>query len=244
MPGDIGTIVIPCFNEQFRFNYNYFNELNGKLINSGIELVFINDGSTDRTLHILQNMQFKPRIINLPKNVGKAEAIRTALMHEINIESKKIFGYLDSDASFNLEDVALLAKDFISNSRLAGFQILSAARVKLAGASIERRTYRHFVGRLVSSFINLGLKNKMYDPQSGFKLYRKNDELLKAIKNPFITRWFIDMEIIRHYNVYNNPIIEIPVQSWIDTPGSKIIAREYLRIFRELFKIKLLIRMN
>lgn len=238
MRHDVGTIVIPCFNEELRFNSDYFNELNIKLLNSGVELVFINDGSTDGTLEVLQNISFKPRIMNLQKNVGKAEAIRCSFKHEITIKEKKIFGYLDSDSSFNLNDVSTLVNEFISNAKYANFQILSAARVKLAGSAIDRKAYRHYTGRLVSNFLNLGIKNKMYDPQSGFKLFRINNNLVKAIEKPFVTRWFIDMEIIRHYNFYKNPIIEIPVSSWVDTPGSKIVIKEYFRIFRELVKIK------
>ena len=240
MKPNLGSIIVPCYNEELRFDLNYFQSLNKKLLNSGVELVFVNDGSTDGTLDILKKISFNPRILNLNKNVGKAEAIRKAMIQEISINDKIIFGYLDSDGSFDLNDISIFVNDFVSNKKLQNYKILSAARVKLAGTSIDRKTHRHVIGRLITSILNLKFENKVYDPQSGFKLFRRSNELIEAFSKPFITRWFIDMEIMNHYKYHKNSIIEMPVSSWVDTPGSKIVAKEYFRIFFELTKIKLM----
>jgi glycosyltransferase involved in cell wall biosynthesis len=241
MKPNLGSIIVPCYNEELRFDLNYFKSLNKKLLKYGVELVFVNDGSTDGTLDILKQVSFKPRILNLKKNVGKAEAIRKAMIQEIKINNKILFGYLDSDAAFDSNDISTFVNNFISNKKLQNYKILSAARVKLAGISIKRKTYRHVIGRLISTILNLGFENKVYDPQSGFKLFRRSNELIEAFAQPFATRWFIDMEIMNHYKYHENSIIEMPVSSWVDTPGSKIVIKEYFRIFFELTKIKLMI---
>ena len=241
MSPNLGSIVVPCYNEESRLDIDYFLRLNQNLKRIGIELVFVNDGSTDGTLAMLRQISFNPKIINLPKNIGKAEAIRKAMLQEIQIDTKIVFGYLDSDAAFNTNDITLFTNDFISNNAFQNYQILSAARVKLAGTSIKRKTYRHVIGRLISSILNLGIESKLYDPQSGFKLYRKSDQLVEALSRPFATRWFIDVEIMNHFKHRYDAIIEIPVSSWADTPGSKIVFKEYFRIMSEIIKVKFII---
>jgi len=234
----IGSIVVPCYNEELRLNSQYFDELNVRLKGLGFEVIFVNDGSTDGTLAKIQKFESKFRIYNLEINQGKAEAIRKAMLGESQNSSKKIIGYLDSDGAFLTEDIEQLTKKFTSDPEFQEYQILSAARVKLAGKKVERKAVRHFIGRVISTFLNLGNETKIYDPQSGFKLFRTNETLKTALNKPFTTRWFIDLEIFSYYAKQKNYIVEEPVSSWRDIPGSKIKFIEYPRILSDLIKIK------
>jgi len=238
MKTPIGSIVVPCYNEELRLNSQYFDALNVKLEGLGFEIVFVNDGSTDGTLAKIQEFKSKFRIYNLETNQGKAEAIRKAMLDESQNSSKKIIGYLDSDGAFLTEDIEQLTKKFTSDPQFQEYQVLSAARVKLAGKKIERKAVRHFIGRVISTFLNIGNETKIYDPQSGFKLFRANETLKTALNKPFTTRWFVDLEIFSFYAKQKNFIVEEPISSWRDIPGSKIKLIEYLRILIDLIKIK------
>ena len=77
------SIVIPCYNE-----VESLQELYGKLckvlqpITSAFELIFVDDGSTDRTLDVLQQLRSKDeriKIIHFRKNFGKALALCSGL---------------------------------------------------------------------------------------------------------------------------------------------------------------------
>ena len=238
MKSPIGSILVPCYNEELRLKFEYFDSLSKKLSKLGFEIVFVNDGSTDGTLRKIQEFNFRYRIYDLKLNQGKAEALRKALSQELINPNIRIIGYLDSDGAFSTTDIEMFIKKFIFDAEFAKYHVLSAARVKLAGAIIERKAIRHFIGRLVSTFINSGSKTRIYDPQSGFKLFRVSNTLKNAVEKPFVTRWFVDLEILKFYTNQQDFIIEVPVTSWIDVSGSKIQPIQFPRILSDLIKIK------
>jgi dolichyl-phosphate beta-glucosyltransferase len=242
MKAPIGSIVVPCYNEEARINPKYFDSLSKKLNTLGFEIIFVNDGSTDGTLARIQEFESKFRIYNLETNQGKAEAIRKAMLGELQNSSKRIIGYLDSDGAFSTEDIEHLTKKFILDPEFQEYQVLSAARVKLAGKKIERKAVRHFIGRIISTFLNIGNETKIYDPQSGFKLFRISETLKTALNEPFTTRWFVDLEILSFYASQKNYIVEEPISTWRDISGSKIQIIEYPQILIDLVKIKYKIR--
>ena len=76
-------VVIPCYNEEERLFSKEFTNYIDK--HSGYHLCFVNDGSTDKTLEVLQNLR-KGRedfitVYDCEKNGGKAEAVRLGMLH-------------------------------------------------------------------------------------------------------------------------------------------------------------------
>lgn len=72
------SIVIPLFNEEKTIEELYF-EINKSIggLNDDIELIFINDGSTDNTLQLLLDLYKKDKrikIINFSRNFGQCGA--------------------------------------------------------------------------------------------------------------------------------------------------------------------------
>jgi glycosyltransferase involved in cell wall biosynthesis len=70
------SLIIPCYNEEENISFFYQeikNTFNGKKIN--LELIFINDGSSDNTLNELRKLtdykDFEIKIINFSRNFGK-----------------------------------------------------------------------------------------------------------------------------------------------------------------------------
>ena len=80
------SFVVPCYNEEGNIKLFYedvvssFNKTNYK-----IELIFINDGSTDNTINELKKLvkskDFKIKIINFSRNFGKEAGIYAGLKH-------------------------------------------------------------------------------------------------------------------------------------------------------------------
>lgn len=80
------SILIPAYNEQEVLSHLYerLNKLAGETSDYDFELLFVNDGSRDRTLEIIKNYAEKdPRIayINLSRNFGKETAMLAGLDH-------------------------------------------------------------------------------------------------------------------------------------------------------------------
>ena len=147
---DLG-IVIPCFNEYERLVFSVFEKfLNQK---NEISLCFVNDGSKDKTITVLEKIrQINPKrvhIINLKKNFGKSEAVRVGMnFFSINNKIKKI-AYLDADLSTSLEECFALSKKINSETKF-----VFASRIKKIDNNIDRYWYRFIIGRILATIIS------------------------------------------------------------------------------------------
>jgi glycosyltransferase involved in cell wall biosynthesis len=241
-PSGLSTyVVVPCYNEEHRLNTEYWNNLIGRL---DYHWIFVNDGSTDLTRSKLDQLK-NVKVLDLVKNVGKAEAIRAGITHAMQNESKVdlVISYLDSDGAFGLEDVERIFKVFFSKLEKNEIEAVWASRVALAGRDIFRSTTRHYLSRVIISIIGAFDREIPYDPQTGFKIFYLNKEISKLFDEKFRTRWFFDIEIIRRWERLKGNKIKIweePVVSWSDVKGSKVNKFQYFRIFREVLYILIL----
>ena len=75
------AIVVPCYNEDHRLDTQQFLEYTRENIN--VSFIFVDDGSSDNTHSIIQNLESKSRQIMtvfLDKNCGKGEAVRQGFL--------------------------------------------------------------------------------------------------------------------------------------------------------------------
>jgi len=243
-------MVVPCYNEAQRWNSDYWRDL---LNVEEITWLFVNDGSTDDTHEILtqfvgensRNPQHAS-FLSLKDNVGKGEAIRSGWLHALEGDSSSTAnyasaGFIDADGAFERVDLERMVGTFTEKVSEGTFQSVWSSRVALAGRNIERHASRHYIGRLVATFLSAGGHALPYDTQSGLKLFATNQEFMAAIQQKFETRWLFEMEIVTRYQVSSGAplkIWEMPLLNWRDVGGSKITKRESARIIQELLLIK------
>ena len=233
---DIG-IAVPCFNEEFRFDLEYWKEIVRR--ESQTYWCFIDDGSSDNTysklkeLTVFQNCS----VLKLEKNLGKGNAIRKGLIEiAANNEQLNFLGYIDSDGAFAIEDVSTLISFSFKNSQ---FDAVFSSRVSLAGRNVHRKASRHYMGRIIATFLTWNWNEAPYDTQSGFKIFRADSALLESINYDFRTKWFVDVELIcRLSNFKKVKIWEEPVNSWSDVEGSKIGLKSIFRLAVELIYVR------
>jgi len=243
-------MIVPCFNEAQRWNSDYWSDL---LKVDGIRWLFVNDGSTDKTHEILAEFVEKysrddqhASFLSLQVNVGKGEAIRNGWLDSLNrlhSNSSDIsgFGFIDADGAFEKSDIERIVNTFDEKVKHGSFQTVWSSRVALAGRNIERHASRHYIGRLVATFLSTGGHELPYDTQSGLKIFVNTPEVVSTIQKPFETRWLFEMEMVTRYQSdFQVPlqIWEMPLLNWRDVGESKISKRESVRIMKELGKIK------
>jgi len=230
-------LVIPLYNEESRFSDAYFRSIVGI---PGIFLLFVNDGSSDRTQEILENFcgefTHQARIISLKRNIGKANATRLGMLEALNFPDSRI-GFLDGDGAFPYFVVRKAIKDLetVTDKGISFWY----SRVMLAGSDINRNPMRHYAGRIIATLVTFRLPNCPYDTQAGFKIFNPGANRQQIWIKPFKTRWLFDVEIyfrLKRLEMHEK-IIEIPVQSWTDKPGSKIRVLTIFRIFKEILQI-------
>jgi len=235
------TLVVPAFNEGLRWSEDYWLEANST---GGLRWIFVDDGSQDETHHKLERTAAKigADVIALPQNRGKAEAVRVGLLAALERQDVGIVGFIDADNAFAPQETGRLLELF--TDRLQDDPHLEAvwsSRVALAGREVRRSLSRHYLGRLMATFVFIGVETAPYDSQSGLKLFRATDELREIIQVPFETRWLFDIEILaryRHRFGRDLRIWEEPVSEWAEIADSKVTPREVIRIAAESVKAR------
>lgn len=234
------VIVVPCFNESTRWSEDYWREL---LALTTASLIFVNDGSTDKTPELIQNLSDHKRVqlVNLVRNSGKAEAVRQGLIQAIESTASlaATVGFLDADGAFSPNDIARMVR--LSETTFAdGYEALWSSRVALSGRQVSRSMSRHYVGRFIATILSASVSDLPYDSQSGFKLFRCSPELSRCLESPFRTRWLFDVELLDRWRKQTGrPLMlwEEPVLEWRDVPGSKIRGAELGRIAGEILTV-------
>jgi dolichyl-phosphate beta-glucosyltransferase len=238
------TVVVPCYNEANRLDaFGAF--LSGPL-SRDIELLFVNDGSRDATLSVLQALrsQFpeKVRVLDKQPNAGKAEAVRHGMLHAIYSGGAEITGFWDADLATPLEQIPDLARMLVARPSLT---MVFGARVRLLGRSIYRQPLRHYLGRCFATVASSALRLPIYDTQCGAKLFRITPELKTALAEPFQSRWIFDVELLARFQslhkgypeLLKDQIYEYPLPEWTDVAGSKVASGDFFKAFGELLSI-------
>jgi hypothetical protein len=225
-------LVIPCYNEAKRLNSLSF--LKALEINPSLTLLFVNDGSTDNTLSVIEklcvNNPARALKISLIKNSGKAEAVRQGMLYLSKSDKYDVIGFWDADLAVPLSEINDFIQIFNKNLNI---KAVIASRVHLAGRLIERVHLRHYFGRLFATIVDLTFDIRVYDTQCGAKLF--DSQILKAaLEEPFFTNWIFDVElIIRLTRMLNNNwwLYELPVNEWRNVSGTKRSFSAYMTAF-------------
>ncbi len=238
-------IIIPCYNEEKRFNADAFK--NFSAASHSISFLFVNDGSTDKTQSLVEALKlFDPTrfgTLDLAENHGKAEAVRRGILVACNSHPDYV-GFWDADLATPLDTIPKFLD--LAESR-PDLQIIIGSRVKLLGRRIERRRSRHYIGRVFATMVSAILDLEVYDTQCGAKVFRASPNIYDLFQQPFHSRWIFDVEVlarliqaVRGKNVpqARDIIYEFPLTEWCDVPGSKLKMGDFVRAAWELFRIR------
>ncbi len=234
-------IVVPCYNEEQRLPTEQFQRF---LCESPIRLVFVDDGSRDKTLERLnclrEDREDRVSVLRSPSNQGKAEAVRMGLNFALD-QGAEYAGYWDADLATPLDAIPEFMEIFAARSDL---DMVFGSRVKLLGRHVIRRTSRHYLGRVFATVVSLMLRLPIYDTQCGAKIFRVRPGTRALTAEPFQTRWVFDVEILARYirqlgsaQIAAERIYEYPLTVWEDVGGSKVKPLDFVVAFRDILRI-------
>jgi dolichyl-phosphate beta-glucosyltransferase len=227
------AIIIPCYNEAARLNI----DLMGKLIEgiSDATIYFVNDGSLDHTLQVLNTLAGKYPgkvvILSFPKNEGKAKAIAKGFEHLIHSESFSYIGYMDADFSTPVQEFISLYNMLVEKKA----SYIFGSRIKKLNSGIKRKPFRHLIGRSIATIVDFRFNLGVYDTQCGAKIFLSK-VAVAAFDKPFYCNWLFDVEIflrLKQHNLLNSGI-EMPLTGWKDIGGSKLSFTTFPKICKEL----------
>jgi dolichyl-phosphate beta-glucosyltransferase len=228
-------IVVPCYNEELRLPREKYVSFFEDASNANIHFTFVNDGSSDGTLNLIESIAkqypHSASVLNMIRNVGKAEAVRKGMQHVIrtkDLNEQDVVGFWDADLATPLDTIPKFIKLFEERHHL---EMVFGARVALLGRDIHRKLDRHYLGRIFATLASVVLNLRIYDTQCGAKLFRATSEFRGALEAPFATGWIFDVELIARLITrraaasrppIEDAIYEYPLEKWSDIAGSKL----------------------
>jgi glycosyltransferase involved in cell wall biosynthesis len=225
-------LVIPCYNEESRLNIGEYRKFSDR-----IYFLFVNDGSSDGTLKLLENEAAGfASVLNLERNSGKAEAVRRGMMHLKTLpfyDEMEWGGFWDADLATPLDEVENMLK--FGNGICPDADAVFGSRIYRLGSEIKRSPMRRFISRFFCLIFKTIYRIDTYDSQCGAKIFKK-EVMDVAFSEPFISRWIFDVEII--LRLKNFRIVEYPVKKWVDVKGSKVMKLgNVVTISRDIFRL-------
>ncbi len=216
------SIIIPAFNEADAIGEHLERVLDwGRTHPSPIEILVVDDGSTDRTAQIvdgLASQEPRLRLLRQEVNRGKGAAVHRGLAEARG----EIRGFTDADAATDIGELERVLPAFTGGAEIV---IGSRAR-KATDVSVEATVHRRIIGRTFNGLLRalLDLRaadgSRIADSQCGFKWMtdRAAEALLPHV---FVEGFAFDVELLYLANRLEIPVAEVPV-NWTDRGTSSV----------------------
>jgi dolichyl-phosphate beta-glucosyltransferase len=230
LPSCRTAIVVPCYNEEKRLDVAAFSDFLQR--RPDIRFVFVNDGSSDATLSVLEALHaahpYRVEVLSLSRNSGKAEAVRQGLAYATETDVDFV-GYWDAALATRLEAI----EDFLMIARRYGeTEVVYGARLQLLGHRVSRTLSRRIISRICARMARVAVGLPIGDTQCGAKLMRNSPRLRKAVAQPFSAGWLFDVELFSRIAATAgsaHAFYEYPLPEWTEVPGSKVTGRAIRR---------------
>lgn len=224
------SIIIPAYNEEENI-FSTLTEVASHFKKTGyaFEVLVINDGSTDKTVHEVKRAitNFPEiRLIEMPKNSGKGDAIKEGVRHV----REPYCLFMDADNSTRIDEWPKFENAFSDGAR-----VVSASRHLKDSDIVHPQPFmRRFLGTGYRRLCRVLFGLSVSDLNCGFKAYEtavaKKVYALASMKD-----WTFDLEIFCLLKRYEIPVIEVPVR-W-EHKSKKSNLKPISTAFRSLVSI-------
>ena len=182
------SLVVPCYNEQevIKLFYDEVQKIKKDFKNVSFEIIFVNDGSKDRTLELMRELSKNDdvRYVSFSRNFGKEAAMYAGL----EASTGDYVAIMDAD----LQDPPALLKEMYEILESKEYDSVATRRVTRKGEPV----IRSFFARLYYKIINKISKTEIVDGARDFRL---------------MTRQMVDSVLsLKEYNRFSKGIF-----SWV-----------------------------
>lgn len=231
------SVVIPAFNEErrllatLRAAEEYLRRSNRRS-----ELIVIDDGSTDATAEVVDDLIAKGMKLHLlrhPQNLGKGAAVRTGML----AATGDLVLFTDADLSTPIADLEPLVQALKDGADVA----IGSRAIDRSMVLIHQPLAREAMGRVFNLLVQAVLLPGLHDTQCGFKAFRRS--AAHDLFGDVTSRGFeFDVEVLYRARRRGLEIREIPVH-WRNSPDTRVSPiKDSVRMFTALFRIRRQVR--
>ncbi|MGC9969812.1 MAG: dolichyl-phosphate beta-glucosyltransferase [Bryobacteraceae bacterium] len=229
------SIVIPAYNEEARLP-STLSAILSHLAARGwadYEVLVVNDGSTDSTAAVTEQIRAAHpgiRLLENPGNRGKGYSVRHGMLET---RGEWVL-FTDADLSAPIEELD---------------KLLDAARDEQAAVAIGSRAldrslialhqswFRETAGRIFNLLMRLVTGLPFADTQCGFKLF-EGGAAREVFRRQRIERWGFDAEVLFIARKLGYKMVEVPVR-WSHSAGTKVsMLGDSVNMFLDLLRIR------
>jgi glycosyltransferase involved in cell wall biosynthesis len=229
------TIVIPAYNEERRLTATLLSVLShlGQREWKSVEVVVVDDGSTDGTARAVEELsRTRPtvRLLKNPGNRGKGYSVRHGVL-----EAKGdwiLFSDADLSAPIEELDELLTAAEAHGAAVAIGSRALDRSLI-----AVHQSWFREAAGRMFNLLVRLLTGLPFRDTQCGFKLFEAG-AAREVFRRQRLERFGFDAEVLFIARRLGYRTVEVPVR-WSHSEGTKVsVFRDSLNMFLDLLRIR------
>lgn len=239
------SIVIPTFNEEQNIERTLkqiIEFFQSEIELNPYEILVVDDGSSDRTVFLIEKLSATYSQISLIKNAhfGKGYTVRTGVL---SAQGQYIL-FADADGSTPIREVKRLLLRLTEDS----FDVAIASREGTGARRYQEPYYRHVMGRAFNLVVQLLALPGIQDSQCGFKLFKA--EVAKTVFNKlkiygtetkervFAFTGAFDVEVLFLARKFGYRIKEVPV-NWTYNRTERVSPlRDSWLMFLDVLKIR------
>lgn len=224
------SIIVPIYNEQESI-LPLYKQLKTVLNNRkrDYEIIFVNDGSTDRSLVNLNKIKDKHiRIIRFTRNLGLSKALSSGFKNA----KGNIIVTMDGDLQNDVRDIPKLIKKLNE-----GYDVVCSWRYKRKDTFLSKKLPSYIFNLLVRAVFNVGI----HDCSSTLRAYRKEAVKELVLSNgmhrylPVLLakkgRKVIEIKVMHHHRKYGKSKYKSPkrlVYGMFDLIRTKKYIRKFI----------------
>jgi dolichyl-phosphate beta-glucosyltransferase len=230
------SIIIPAYNEEQRLP-RALSRICEYLANQSmemerIEIIVVDDGSTDRTARIVQDWKGEIsslRLLSNGVNRGKGYSVRHGMLEARG----RIALFTDADLSAPIEEFGKLFAAIQS-----GFDVAIGSRaLDRSLIAVRQSRFREVAGMIFNGFVQISTGLPFKDTQCGFKAFLRERSRV-VFERQRIEGFGFDPEILFLARRNGLRTIEVPVR-WSHDPGTTVrVLRDSFLMFGSLIHIR------
>lgn len=232
------SLVVPLYQESSRIGGTVRRLADSPLCEAGTEFLFVDDGSSDDTVAVLEQALartgLQARVLRLGSNQGKGAAVRTGVL----AAQGSTVAFVDADLSS--PPAAIL--QVLQAVEQGGAQVAVASRAHpTSDITVRQPVARETAGKTFNRLLRLLGLTTLPDTQCGLKAF--DSDTARALFEPLqVRRFAFDVEVLARAQQQGRRIRVIPTE-WAHVEESRVAPlRDGLRMAWDALRVRWALR--